>query len=205
MTDKRTEQRDKLVRAAYDLVMEVGVAGLRTRDIARRAGVNIATLHYCFDGKDALLQALYEFILGKFRSLVDAKAFGEESATDKLRSHVALRLAALKEQPEALRAWRGFVGQAWIDPQVGAIVRRHTKESRQRLIELVRQARLEGALVEMPGDDRVCASMLLALFDGLIFQQTIDPDSFYAEDYGRELLSLIGVSARVERGMESVR
>lgn len=40
------QRRRSLVLAAYQLIAEGGFERLRTRDIAARAGVNIATLHY---------------------------------------------------------------------------------------------------------------------------------------------------------------
>ncbi len=42
------ERRRSLVLAAYHLIAERGFEGLRTRNVATRAGVNIATLHYYF-------------------------------------------------------------------------------------------------------------------------------------------------------------
>jgi AcrR family transcriptional regulator len=46
------ERRRSLVLAAYHLIAEGGLERLRTRDIAARAGMNIATLHYYFPGKE---------------------------------------------------------------------------------------------------------------------------------------------------------
>ncbi len=45
-TTHADERRRSLVLAAYDLIAEKGFEDLRTRDVAARAGVNIATLHY---------------------------------------------------------------------------------------------------------------------------------------------------------------
>src|SRR6185437_3442673 len=39
-------QRRELVLAAFNLIAEKGFEGLRTRDVAQRADLNIATLHY---------------------------------------------------------------------------------------------------------------------------------------------------------------
>ena len=39
-------RREQLVLAAFHQVAEHGFEGLRTREVAAEAGVNIATLHY---------------------------------------------------------------------------------------------------------------------------------------------------------------
>jgi AcrR family transcriptional regulator len=59
-------RRLDLLEAAYELTAEKGLAGLRTRDVAARAKVNISTLHYYFGTKQALLEALVNFTTGKF-------------------------------------------------------------------------------------------------------------------------------------------
>ena len=44
--------------AAYKRLAEAGFEGLRTRDVAADAGVNIATLHYYFPSKEALIRGV---------------------------------------------------------------------------------------------------------------------------------------------------
>jgi AcrR family transcriptional regulator len=53
-------QRKALVHAAYDLIAQGGFEHLRTRSVAARAGVNIATLHYYFATKEDLIRAVVE-------------------------------------------------------------------------------------------------------------------------------------------------
>src|SRR5712675_427346 len=53
------ERRDDLVRAAFACLAADGFEGLRTRSVADRAGVNIATLHYYFPTKEALIGARF--------------------------------------------------------------------------------------------------------------------------------------------------
>jgi AcrR family transcriptional regulator len=59
-------RRLDLLEAAYNLTAEKGLAGLRTRDVASRAKVNISTLHYYFGTKQELLGALVDYACGKF-------------------------------------------------------------------------------------------------------------------------------------------
>lgn len=49
------ERRAAIAKAARELIVEKGMEGLRTRDIADRVGINIATLHYHVPTKEALI------------------------------------------------------------------------------------------------------------------------------------------------------
>ena len=63
------ERRDDLVRAAFACLAVGGFEGLRTRSVADRAGVNIATLHYYFPTKEALIGGVAAFIASQFITL----------------------------------------------------------------------------------------------------------------------------------------
>src|ERR1700757_4991719 len=54
-------RRDSLGRAAFACLAADGFEGLRTRSVADRAGVNIATLHYYFPTKEALIGGVADF------------------------------------------------------------------------------------------------------------------------------------------------
>ncbi|TMG42173.1 MAG: helix-turn-helix transcriptional regulator, partial [Chloroflexi bacterium] len=51
----REDRHEALVQAAFNQIAERGFEGLRTREVAAEVGVNIATLHYYFPTKEALI------------------------------------------------------------------------------------------------------------------------------------------------------
>jgi TetR/AcrR family transcriptional regulator, regulator of cefoperazone and chloramphenicol sensitivity len=63
------DRRPSLVRAAFACIAADGFEGLRTRNVAERAGVNIATLHYYFPTKEALIAGVAEYIASRFINL----------------------------------------------------------------------------------------------------------------------------------------
>src|SRR5437763_7760335 len=67
-TTQGSERRRSLVLADYDLIAEKGFEDLRTRDVAMRAGVNIATLHYYFASKEDLIDGVVYYLLDLFSS-----------------------------------------------------------------------------------------------------------------------------------------
>src|SRR5436309_13427251 len=62
----KIDRRRALVAAAYQIIAESGFEGLRTRDVAARAGVNIATLHYYFATKEDLVRGVVELLAQEF-------------------------------------------------------------------------------------------------------------------------------------------
>src|SRR2546423_6517886 len=62
------ERRRSLVLAAYELIADKGFEELRTRDVAARAGVNIATLHYYFGSKEDLIEGVVDYLLSLLSS-----------------------------------------------------------------------------------------------------------------------------------------
>ncbi len=53
--DQDTSRKDRILRAAGELIVEVGWGNVTTRLISKRAGVNNALIHYYFNTKDDLL------------------------------------------------------------------------------------------------------------------------------------------------------
>jgi len=62
-------QRQELIQIAYHLIAEKGFEGLRTRAVAQRAGINIATLHYYFATKEDLIRGVVEHMHDLFANL----------------------------------------------------------------------------------------------------------------------------------------
>lgn len=59
-TPARIEATDALLTAAQELLVEVGHAGITTRKLAERAGVNNGLVHYYFGSMDDLLLRVVE-------------------------------------------------------------------------------------------------------------------------------------------------
>ena len=93
-------RRRDLLEAAFALIAEKGLEGLRTRDIAARARVNIATLHYYFATKDALLVAAVHHVRDAFMPPEGRAPADDPHAT--LRAHFANAWRNLQANPRLL-------------------------------------------------------------------------------------------------------
>lgn len=83
LADRR---RLELLEAAFEVVAEKGLEGLRTRDVAAKVGMNVATLHYYFATKEDLLVGLVDLVQRKFTERPPQAARAGEENT--LRAHL---------------------------------------------------------------------------------------------------------------------
>ncbi|GAA4202783.1 TetR/AcrR family transcriptional regulator [Actinocatenispora rupis] len=114
------ERRDEIVRAAYRCIGRNGLPGLRMRDVAAEAGVNIATVHYHLTDKTALIRAVVEHAHDTFR---EATAPPADTAPDRrLRVHLTRVFDVLRARPELGRVLAELALHAERDTAVAAIV-----------------------------------------------------------------------------------
>ncbi len=91
------ENRERaLVQAAFNQIAERGFEGLRTREVAAGVGLNIATLHYYFPTKEALIRGVVAHAMDRFRSTLAPHG----SPADQLRNHLRAVRKLLRDEPE---------------------------------------------------------------------------------------------------------
>lgn len=122
------ERRRALIEAALTSIAEEGFEGLRTRDIARRAGVNVATLHHYFPTKEALVRAV-AIRLAALHSLGRAPAVGRDTsgeltAIEELRIEFADARYFRVERPDIAAVWTEFALRAGRDKALQPVLSR---------------------------------------------------------------------------------
>ncbi len=92
MTEDERQTEEKIFEAATDVFIEKGMDGARMQDIADRAGINKALLHYYYRTKDHLFDAVYqkvaEKIFSKFAPVLDENLTIEEKISFFFREHI---------------------------------------------------------------------------------------------------------------------
>src|SRR5919204_6244694 len=89
----KPDRRRALVAAAYARIASDGFEGLRTRDVAADVGVNIATLHYYFPTKEALIRAVIGHAMRRFVATMPA----DGSPVEQLHFHLRALARLLKD------------------------------------------------------------------------------------------------------------
>jgi len=164
--DEPGKRRTELLQAAFDVIAEVGFEGLRTRSVAQRAGVNIATLHYYFPSKQDLIEGLAQFIGAKFVTMHGPppapSGFG---ALDRLRQEFSDGRYYQEHRPEMLLVMQEFIIRGKRDPKVQQVVDQMNYHWRRGIEEMVIEGLREGTFRADIDQSQMLAT-LMAIFSG---------------------------------------
>ncbi len=127
------ERQEALVQAAYELLAERGFEGLRTRDVAGRVGVNIATLQPA------------------------------DSPGEQLRAHFAGIRRLARNEPELFVVMGELAMRGRRDRAIAAIVRDVDTTWQKTLAALLRHAAKEGAIANAAKADDLAALIVATL------------------------------------------
>ena len=165
--DEHGKRRASLLHAAFDVVAQAGFEGLRTRAVATRAGVNIATLHYYFPSKQDLIEGLAELIGAKFVTLHGpAPRPSGAPALDRLRQEFSDSRFYLKHHPEMLLVMQEFTLRGKRDPEVQKISDQLIAHWRDGIDRMVQEGTADGSF----RDDippREMLPLLMSIFAGI--------------------------------------
>ena len=148
--------------AAYKRLAEAGFEGLRTRDVAAEVGVNIATLHYYFPTKEALIRGAVGHAMERFRTTFEPGSKPGEQLAAQL--HGVRRLAA--NEPELFVVMGELALRSGRDPAIAAIFKEMVDAWHATLRTLVRHAQSDG-FVDKKLDPDTIASLVIATLTGL--------------------------------------
>jgi AcrR family transcriptional regulator len=135
---KSVERRLKIVQAAYQTLAEKGFEGLRMRDIAERAGIDHSTLHYYFAGKEALIDAIVDYIVLDLAVGRSPAAESEEvSPRLRLSAHFDALIKQLQETPEMFVVLAELNTRAMREPLLRAIFNKNDRKWKGFLVEVL--------------------------------------------------------------------
>ena len=135
---KSAERRSEIVRAAYWTLAEKGFEGLRMRDIAKRAGIDHSTLHYYFAGKEALIDAIVDYIVLDLAVGRSPVAESEEvSPRLRLSAHFDALVKQLQETPEMFVVLAELNTRAMREPSLRVIFNKNDRKWKGFLTEVL--------------------------------------------------------------------
>lgn len=157
--ETREDRRQALVLAAYNQIAERGFEGLRTREVAAEVGLNIATLHYYFTTKEALIQGVVDYAMQRFRSTLTPHG----SPADQLRNHLRAVRDLLRDEPQLGGVMGELALRSARDPSIAGIMRETNDAWHRTLRGLLRRAAREGYLKPELDSDGVAAMVVATL------------------------------------------
>ena len=148
-----------LVDAAYKRIASDGFEGLRTRDVAADAGVNIATLHYYFPTKEALIRGVIGQAMQKFLETMPESG----SAEEQLRGHLQSIARLIKEDKQLWAVMGELVLRAPRDADLERIFRQTDTYWHKALGGLIRRCVEDGSIDPQFDPDETAALMIVAI------------------------------------------
>ncbi|MDQ6833445.1 MAG: TetR/AcrR family transcriptional regulator [Chloroflexota bacterium] len=171
------ERRQELVLAAYSLIAERGFEGLRTRDIAARAGVNIATLHYYFATKEDLIRGVVDYIEQQFAEQNAYIQSQGATAREQLHAELWHALEIKRDRPELQIVLHELFLRSLRDKAIHNIYRGMDTSWHIALMEIVSTGITEGSL-RADLDVDATASTIIAFIKGTSIQLAREPETF---------------------------
>ncbi|MGV8834026.1 MAG: TetR/AcrR family transcriptional regulator [Devosia sp.] len=152
------DRRLAVAAAARAIIVEKGLEGLRTRDIADRVGINIATLHYHVPSKEALIALVAASIKDDFRAQGLRNARHCANALEQLRREFDDFRETVEEQPELIIVLTALIERARRDPAIATIMTPIYDHWRRQFAEIFRLGIADGSF--RPNLDPATAALI---------------------------------------------
>ena len=183
-TPARLEATEALLDAAEAMLVEVGYAGITTRKLAERAGVNHGLVHYYFGSMEDLLLRVVERFTERLIERQEAMYVADIPFIEKWRQ--AMRFLDEDSDSGYHKVWFEMQALAWNNDAVRARLQRVT----QRWVDVVLAA-FETGLTELGVDRRrfptkAVVSLVVTFNQGIMVERLLGFDSGH-----RELLRMV--------------
>lgn len=189
------QRREVTVETVIELAAEQNPADITTAAIAKRMGVTQGALFRHFPSKDAVLQAVMEWVAGRLLARIDKATSAATSPLAAMEAAFMSHIAFISEHPGVPRMLFGELQRA---EQTGAkrMAQVLIQGYGERLGRLVAMGKERGEL-SATLDDKAAVTLFIGMTQGLVMQSLI------AGDVERIRSSAPGVFALYRRAVEA--
>jgi AcrR family transcriptional regulator len=138
------DRRRAIAAAARALIVEKGVEGLRTRDIAERVGINVATLHYHVPTKEALMGLVADTMREDFRAQSLARPRAHLLPAERLEHEFYDFREMFYEQHDVLVVMSELLERARRDPVIKAAMQPIINKWQEMVMAILEAGRADG-------------------------------------------------------------
>lgn len=186
------ERRRSIAQAACEVVVEKGFEGLRTRDVAQRVGVTIATLHYHVATKNDLVELMASSLSARFSELHLRNSASKSSPAERLLTEFRDYREILVKEPLVMAAMGELSRRARRDPLVAQHVDPINERWRSQIAEFIAAGMAEGSFrsdLDLPAATHMIVAALVAL------PVHAPPDPDFHENLANQVLRLFASDA----------
>ena len=116
------DRRVAIALAARRVIIDKGLEGLRTRDIAAAVGINIATLHYHVPSKEALIALVAESLRHDFKAQAMRHPRDGKTGIERLHLEFDDFRETVRDMPDLVVVLTELIARARRDPIVAQIM-----------------------------------------------------------------------------------
>lgn len=139
------DRRAAIAKAARELIVEKGVEGLRTRDIAERVGINVATLHYHVPSKEALIELVADLMRQEFMDQHIARPRAHLSAKERMDLEFVDFREMMESRRDTMLAFSELMERARRDERIAEAIRPMQRKWLQIVSDLLTEGVSDGA------------------------------------------------------------
>jgi TetR/AcrR family transcriptional regulator len=196
MTDSDKQTEEKIFESATEVFIEKGMDGARMQDIANRAGINKALLHYYYRTKDHLFNAVFEKIalkiFRKFAPVFDPGLSLENKIRFFYREHITflqenpgLPIFVLTEINRNPARIKKLISKIDVNKLWQTLHEQHSEELKNYNISETTIPQLMSSIASISIFPFVARGILEGIFDkiGVDFNQYLEERKEYAADF----------------------
>jgi AcrR family transcriptional regulator len=179
-----TENREKILQAAFRVLSRQGYENTSIKDIAEEAGVAQGLVHYYYKSKQLLVLAVLDFVCEKVELGLETGEAGALAAFEQTK-------VMLRDSREVNALYVSLIGVGLHDTAIGAGVRQYIRDERDHVEDIARQVLGERELDQSPA--RGIAGVVWAAILGIMVQSLVDPE--FKTDEAVDALAAMSLSA----------
>jgi AcrR family transcriptional regulator len=194
--EAKEQRRQELIDAAWRCVARTGYHNLTVDEVCLEANLSKGAFYTYFGQKLELLVALLDEDAASLEDLIAELSDAHDSGIERIRRY--LRAVLERGEDRAVVQMRADLwAEVRDDPEVQERFAETVRQRRAMLAGWIQEAIDSGELAEIPAN--AFASILLALADGLMLHNSIDPSGFRWPNIQTALRVLLdGISGRAK-------
>lgn len=170
------DRKRAIAAAARSLIVEKGFEGLRTREIADRVGINIATLHYHIPTKDALIELVAQSMKEDFMEQYYRYPREDLDPAQLLDLEIEKHRATRRDNPELLLVMEEMGRRARHDPTIARYIDPMRGYWRQQIIDILKDGVADGSFRADLDPEAACYMVIGTMIAMSIYRLEDGPD-----------------------------
>lgn len=175
--------KQKIIEAAFQVILQKGIKDASVRDIAKEAGVSVGTFSYHYPSKEELFFDVFEMMVARQDEVLE-RGFSSNTLEEKKTALAELfKMTATNECYMKLNYY--LLGEAFAQ----------NKLMLEKMKQKYAQWRIQFAAYldeEIKAQDKdLNASLFLAMLDGIMLQLLLDSESIAIEEMTDKVIRLL--------------